>query len=166
MVRKPHFALTLAACLWLTIPLLAGCGIEYAGSGTSPGAADAANQAASPINRMSDRTPPSPNITVQGKSVGIDLTGYTWCPASGDGTCASAAFSIAAIRSTKVPAGSRIRLVAPEGVEAVSLANSIKGFLGDPHVVPSAKGTYVYSVHCKWSFDQGESDYSFALEVV
>ncbi|GGH19180.1 hypothetical protein [Paenibacillus segetis] len=118
---------------------------------------------------VNEKEPPLPQILIEGVNINVYRSSYSWCtPSSGknsDTSCVAVDASIPEITPTIVPAGSMIETLAPNGIKQFTLSNRTEGFDGDPYIVPTNKGIYLYHIHCEWFLDQGQSDYYFSIEV-
>ncbi|WP_143111703.1 hypothetical protein [Paenibacillus sp. BC26] len=112
--------------------------------------------------------PPLPKIVIDGEAIPVKLSAYSWCGSSaGDSaTCTSVDASIPEVEPVVVKGGALIEQVPPQGIKEFTLTNTNKDFNGDSYNVPTAKGIYLYHIHCEWFLDQGQAKYYFAVEVI
>lgn len=131
---------------------------------STPGAANIAIQS----RWVNEKEPPLPEVSISGVSIDIYRGSYSWCSPSSsksESSCVAVDASIPEMTSTQVPAGSQIDTKAPDGIKEFTISNTSEGNGGDPYIVPTKKGVYLYNIHCEWFLDQGESEYYFSIEV-
>ena len=114
--------------------------------------------------------PPMPTITIGGKNVEVFLNGYSWCekpfiPRTTRCVITDSAGTEEIVKTKQI----KPVVVEPETKIEVEFDSeyktSVREFEITRYDTPKEKGVYIYNIHTKWRAEQGESNYSFVIEV-